>query len=80
MTEIKLHFDDYLLYKKSPIGDANPFCFVKKAKRKEDKKDVAIKVIKKQQTTEELNSILEEVILNLLTKRRNPSLNFHIKI
>jgi serine/threonine protein kinase len=56
MSSIK----DYEVVKKS-IGSGR-HGFVKKAKRKEDGKEVAIKYIK-YETTEELNSFFKEVFL-----------------
>jgi serine/threonine protein kinase len=52
--------EDYEIVKK-PIGSGT-FGFVKKGKRKEDGKEVAIKYLK-YESTEELNSFLKEVII-----------------
>jgi serine/threonine protein kinase len=57
--------DDYEIEKK-PIG-SGAFGFVKKGKRKEDGREVAIKYLKNE-TTETLNNYLQEVITFLNEK------------
>jgi serine/threonine protein kinase len=60
--------EDYEILKQ-PIGNGT-YGFVKKGKRKEEGKDVAIKYIK-YESKEELNSFLKEVINIFLNQDRS---------